>query len=134
MLVTQPVQENRAHHAEYRGVRSYSERERETHNGNKSRTLRQFAGRVADVAEECVDLSLPSGIAHVLLDSFKAAEFEQRHSPRFRGSHTLSDVILDLLLQMKAQLLIEPFLCQRFAKQAPEPSHVNAPRPPAERA
>ena len=70
----------------------------------------QRAQAVADVAREVLDADgaelVPRPFAHL----FDAAESDQRLPPRFVRRHAGAPVLLDLLLDMEADLVIEPVL------------------------
>jgi hypothetical protein len=51
-----------------------------------------------------------------------AAEFETRAPPRFRERHAASNEFLDLLLEMKSQLVVEFVLNSLAPKQCTQPN------------
>ena len=81
----------------------------------------QRAQAVADVAREMLDGGGAELVARLLAHLFHAAESDQRLPPRFVRCHAGAPVLLDLLLDMEADLVVEPVLELPPADQRTEP-------------
>src|SRR5690348_13214736 len=77
----------------------------------------QAAKREAKIADENVQLIFPTRIAAFFFVEFNPAEFSVGPAARLFASHAGSDVIRDLLLDVKLHLGVEMFLRRRFLPQ-----------------
>ena len=72
---------------------------------------------VAEIAEEVVEASFPSGVADFVFDAVEAAEFEFCLAVGFFWADSCGYVAGDLAIEMEAELLIEFFLRAGFLKR-----------------
>src|SRR6185436_9450176 len=94
--------------AEDRRICADADRERQHGHRREAGMAAQRTEAVADVAREMFDEAGAKLVACALPHLLHAAESDQRLPPRLRGRHAGARVLLDLLLDMKADLVIEP--------------------------
>ena len=104
------AEEHRVDDAEDRCVGADADRERQHGHRREARMAAQRAQAVADVAREILDWGGTELVPRPLAHLFHAAESDQRLSPRFVRCHAGAAVLLDLLLDMEADLVVEPVL------------------------
>ena len=80
---------------------------------------------VAHVAKEVFEECRPVLVARPLLEVLDPTEFDERLPARFVGAHAGAQVLLDLLIDVEADLLVEPALQLTAVPQpAPQFAHV----------
>jgi hypothetical protein len=75
-------------------------------NGGGGRRAGEYAKGVADVLNDGLEEIDAASFAALFFEMFVAAECKTRAATGFTGSEARLDVLLDLLLEMKTQLVI----------------------------
>ena len=120
------AEEHRVSHAEDRRICADADRQRQHGHRREARMAAQRAQAVADVAREILDGGGTELVPRPLSHLFHAAESDQRLPPRFVRRHAGAPVLLGLLLDMEADLVIEPILeFRRPAERTEPPQHVS---------
>ena len=125
--VGQRLQQHAVHDGKDDRGRAGAERQRQQHDGGKSRLLPEGARGVPDVLQPIVQPARAARIATLLLHLLRAAEREHRLSSRLPGREASSHQIRDMLVEMKAQLPLELLFHAAPAPQALPPVHSTAP-------
>src|SRR5438034_10363420 len=82
-----------------------AQRQAKHHSGSESGTLTQHASGVANVAGNALDKIHSAHLPAFLLDLCEATDRSARGTWRLLGCHACGKVFLDLLLQVKAELV-----------------------------
>src|SRR6266581_2854150 len=106
ILVRQRPQQNRINHTENRGVRANSERKRQDGYRGETGILAQRARTVAYVLQQRFDEGHAARVAMLFLDLLDAAEFQPGAAPGFFGREAGLDQLGDVVLEVKAELLV----------------------------
>jgi hypothetical protein len=108
--IRERAQEHAVDDAENRRVGADADRQREDRHRGEAGMTAQRAQAVADVAREMLDGAgaelVPRSLAHLLYP----AEPDHRLPPRFVRRHAGAAVLLGLLLDVEADLVVEPVL------------------------
>ena len=102
----QPAENDRVHHGEDRGRRTDAQRQHHQRHARERRCPSQRTDGMARVAPEQVEpdrADLTHGLRHLC----QTTEIAQRHPSRFDGRYPAGDVRLDLLLDVKSQLVVD---------------------------
>ncbi len=105
--IGQRAQQNRVYHGENRGVCADAKREREQGDGGESWIAAHLAQRVARVLAERRQEANRARVAAFFLYGLHTAEKAERLPACFFSVHPRGDVRLDLLFDVKTQLLVE---------------------------
>ncbi len=99
--------QNRIRHAEDCRVRADTDGQRGGGGERQEAIAAQTAQSVADIFEKVLDHSGPPGVAALLLPLGWMAELTQRGGVRLNRLHACRDVLLNLEVEVKAQLFVE---------------------------
>jgi hypothetical protein len=99
------------------GVRADAERECQDADSGESRAAAQHPRGITHVLHRRLDDADPARVATRFLRPVHAAEVASNDAPRLGGLHASRDKVLDLLLQVKAQLVVEFLLDLRLPRE-----------------
>src|SRR6185503_1830008 len=115
-------QQHGVDHAEDRGGGADAQRQRETRGQRKSGYPAQAAHAVAEVPPRVFQEHQSNLIAREFLGGLDATKPDERLPSRLARRHAETSVLFDLLLEMKAQLGVEPALERGSAPPRPDAS------------
>src|ERR1700683_1948442 len=122
MRIRQRIQQHPVDYRKERGVRSNGKSQRQHSDSSKSRRPAQHAETVANVLRQRFEKAHAPSVAAFFFDLFRSAEFQPCAPPRFFARHTRLHVLLDLLLEMKPQLVVEFTLHSVAPEQRAQPN------------
>jgi hypothetical protein len=108
VLIGEGTEDHGVDQAEHGGIGANAEPEREHDRRRESGRPGQPARAVADVAAQPAQPGPPPLVARPVLRGLHAAEAQQRLAPRLGGRNALADEALDLLVDVEADLFVEP--------------------------
>src|SRR5574337_140412 len=109
--------------SKYRGVSTNAQGESEGGDSRESRVAAQLTQTVAYVLQEFVDHSHPPTVTAFFFDLPDVAELAQRRVVRLFWAHAAGNVLLDLLFEMKSQLIFHFLLGPAFMKERTQTEH-----------
>ncbi len=107
MGVGQGLQQDALQHAEDDGVGADAERQGQHRHRGRARVPRQRPQAVAGVLHEVLEQADLPGVAALLLDPPDAAERPARRQAGLLGRHPRGQVLVDLALEMEAELVAQ---------------------------
>src|ERR1700691_1193508 len=122
MRIRQRIQQHSVDYREERGVRSNGKSKRQHSDSSKSRRPAQHAETVANILRQRFEKTHAPSVAAFFFNLLRCAEFQPRSPPRFLARHTRLHVLRNLLLEMKAQLVVQFTLDGIASKQRPQPN------------